>query len=75
MGSERLHLSDGGQSDRLVFGDLAVLDDIEDGVTAKPAAFAFVATLALCAVVKPGSDKVGVRFPHVASVYAANKRG
>lgn len=58
-----------------MLGGLAMLNDIEDGITAKPPPFALIAALALSAVVKPESDKVGLRFPHVASVYAANNCG
>lgn len=72
MGSERLHLVLAcGQSDRLVLGDLTVIDDIEDGVPAKPAAFALVTALALCAVVKPARDEVRLWTAHVAKLMAA----
>lgn len=70
--SKRLHLPDGRQSDGLVLGGLAVLDDIEDGIAAKPTTFAFVTTLAVGLVIKPGSDQVCPRFLHVARVSVAN---
>jgi hypothetical protein len=71
--SESLHLPDRGQSNRLVLGELTMLNDVEHGITAKPASFALIAALALGPVVKPGSDQVGVRTVHVATLDAAKK--
>ena len=55
-----------------MFGDFAVLNDIEQGIPAKPATFALVTTLALCPVIEPGNDQVRLWTVHLARVAIAN---